>query len=541
MNYTFNNIGIAQRLYLGFALIAAILITLMSVAFVSFSKLTNATEWNKHSYQVLDASQQIGEALIDMETGERGYALTGAQESLVPYKAGRESFKQAIAQTRTLTADNAQQQGRIEALVQMQDHWRTTIAEPVISLRTEVVQGKREMAEVVAFVQAAKGSALMDRIRTKLVELTDAERQLLLMRTADAATRQSYTQWTLVGGGALALLLSVVLSVVLARMVLSPLHAILEATEDLRCGEGDLTYRLPSLNAEFGAIATSLNGFIKKLHDIMDEVRNGTQTIASASYQIASGNMDLSARTEAQASSLEETAASMEELTSTVRQNADHARQAMDMSLSAADVAFKGSAVVAEVIATMGTIDKSAKKIEDIIGVIDSIAFQTNILALNAAVEAARAGEQGRGFAVVATEVRNLAQRSATAASEIKALIGDSVGKVAAGTRLVASAGDTMDEIVGNVRSVSELMTAISSAIGEQEAGISQVNQAVAEMDSVTQQNAALVEEAAAASQAMQGQAKQLEELVGVFKLAGSVAPPVVPAMRQPLPALRLS
>jgi methyl-accepting chemotaxis protein len=257
----------------------------------------------------------------------------------------------------------------------------------------------------------------------------------------------------------------------------------------------------------------------ESLRRIVGEVRVGTDMISTASREVASGSMDLSSRTEQQASSLEETASSMEELTSTVKQNADNARQANTLANSASDIAVKGGEVVSQVVDTMGAISGSARKIVDIIGVIDGIAFQTNILALNAAVEAARAGEQGRGFAVVASEVRTLAQRSAAAAKEIKTLIDDSVDKVDAGSMLVAQAGATMDEILASVQRVTDIMGEITSASSEQEAGIEQINIAITEMDAVTQQNASLVEEAAAAAASMTEQAASLAHAVAVFKL----------------------
>jgi methyl-accepting chemotaxis protein len=259
-------------------------------------------------------------------------------------------------------------------------------------------------------------------------------------------------------------------------------------------------------------------------------VRRGTETITVASGEIASGNADLSSRTESQAGSLEETASSMEELTSTVRQNADNARQANQLVVNASEVAVKGGAVVGQVVSTMGSIKDSSRKIVDIIGVIDGIAFQTNILALNAAVEAARAGEQGRGFAVVASEVRNLAQRSAAAAKEIKGLIGDSVEKVDAGSKLVDNAGATMEEIVTSVKRVADIMAEITSASQEQSSGIEQINQAVSQMDEMTQQNAALVEQAAAAAQSMQDQAVELSRAVSIFKLDAGEQPAAIAA-----------
>jgi methyl-accepting chemotaxis protein len=256
------------------------------------------------------------------------------------------------------------------------------------------------------------------------------------------------------------------------------------------------------------------------LTDLVGRIKTATDSIVTASGQIAAGNQDLSSRTEQQASSLEETAASMEELTSTVKQNADNARQANQLAASASAVAVKGGEVVSQVVDTMASINASSRKIVDIIGVIDGIAFQTNILALNAAVEAARAGEQGRGFAVVASEVRSLAQRSAAAAKEIKTLIGDSVEKVEEGSKQVAQAGKTMEEIVDSVKRVTDIMGEITAASQEQTSGIEQINQAITQMDQVTQQNAALVEEAAAAAGSLQEQASSLVQAVSVFKMA---------------------
>jgi len=287
--------------------------------------------------------------------------------------------------------------------------------------------------------------------------------------------------------------------------------------------QGDLTQRIEVKSRdETGQLLQALKDMNENLAGIVGDVRSTTESITAAAQQVAAGNADLSQRTEEQASSLEETASSMEELTSTVRQNAENAKQANQLAASASDIAVKGGQAVNDVVHTMSSISTSSKKIADIISVIEGIAFQTNILALNAAVEAARAGEQGRGFAVVATEVRNLAQRSAAAAKEIKTLIGDSVEKVEAGSRQVDQAGATMNEIVGAVKRVTDIMSEIAAASSEQSAGIEQVNQAITQMDEVTQQNAALVEEAAAAAESMQEQANGLYAAVSVFKLDGA-------------------
>jgi methyl-accepting chemotaxis protein len=297
-----------------------------------------------------------------------------------------------------------------------------------------------------------------------------------------------------------------------------------------KIADGDLSIEIKTHASDQASILHSVKSMQQRLAETIGEIRRSADTIATASGEIASGNMDLSARTESQASSLEETAASMEELTSTVTQNADHALQANQLVQSASEVAERGGKVVSQVVQTMDTINASATRIVDIISVIDGIAFQTNILALNAAVEAARAGEQGRGFAVVASEVRNLAQRSAAAAREIKELINASVDSIGAGSALVAEAGTTMNQVVASVSRVTQIMSAITDASSEQSTGIGHVNTAITEMDSVTQQNAALVEQAAAAAGSMQEQAAMLATLVARFKLSGDQQQPMATA-----------
>ncbi|CAN7216909.1 methyl-accepting chemotaxis protein [Variovorax paradoxus] len=326
------------------------------------------------------------------------------------------------------------------------------------------------------------------------------------------------TRNLMAGFGVAALLAGVGCSVWLARSIMQPLGEAIFIAETV--ASGDLSKEFETeRGGDFGRLLRGMGEMEDTLTDVVTRIKASTDSIVVASGQIAAGNQELSSRTEEQASSLEQTAASMEELTSTVKQNADNARQANQLALSASEVAVKGGSVVGQVVDTMASINASSRKIVDIIGVIDGIAFQTNILALNAAVEAARAGEQGRGFAVVASEVRSLAQRSAAAAKEIKGLIDDSVGKVDVGSALVGEAGKTMEEIVSGVKRVTDIIGEITAASHEQAQGIEQVNQAIAQMDQVTQQNAALVEEAAAAAQSLQEQADSLSQVVATFKL----------------------
>ena len=334
---------------------------------------------------------------------------------------------------------------------------------------------------------------------------------------ATAGEGKSYLNW-LMAIAAMGVPLAVLFGVLSYRSMVLPLERI--RLEIDRMSSGDLTGQIEANGvAELAKLMQSLRVLQINIKLLVGQIKEATEVVNTGANEIASGNLDLSSRTEEQAASLEETASSMEQLTSTVKQNAEHARHANQLVVSTADIAANGGKVVGRVVETMASIKQSSRKIADIIGVIDSIAFQTNILALNAAVEAARAGEQGRGFAVVATEVRNLAQRSASAAKEIKNLISDSVEQVEVGGKLVDETGESMDDILTSIQLVTEIMSGIAEASQEQSAGIEQVNQAVGQMDEVTQQNAALVEEAAAASESMQVQAAKLSQLVSGFKL----------------------
>ena len=353
-----------------------------------------------------------------------------------------------------------------------------------------------------------------------------------------AAAERVYNQAliVLVVSGVAAVLLAIAAAIWIIRSIQRPLRNAVEVAD--KVAEGDLTSKIDVHSQdELGVLLASLQRMQSSLVQTVHTVRSGAEGVASASNQIAMGNTDLSSRTEEQASALEQTAASMEELGSTVRQNADNARQANQLALSASSVAVQGGEVVGQVVDTMRGINESSRKIADIIGVIDSIALQTNILALNAAVEAARAGEQGRGFAVVAGEVRSLAQRSAEAAKEIKGLISDSVERVELGSQLVDKAGSTMNEVVTSIRRVTDIVGEISAASSEQSQGVAQVGEAVTQMDQTTQQNAALVEESAAAADSLRRQAQDLVDAVAVFRLSTYSSGSSNSARAEPVPA----
>ncbi|GJJ00924.1 methyl-accepting chemotaxis protein I [Duganella rhizosphaerae] len=412
---------------------------------------------------------------------------------------------------------------------------KTPLVEEAVATQNELV--KRYLSALEKYDPANQDSAHvvdalvkgMDREPTKkiddIVAFIGKESQRLIVEMEDENKAEHARAMLAMG---ITLLVTVVVGCAtvlwLIKSITVPLNEAVDVAETVAAGDLSSEVRINSTD-EIGALLGALKRMQGNLSNIVGKVRVGTDAIHGAAVEIAAGNLDLSGRTEEQASSLEETAAAMVQLTTTVQQNNVNAAEACKLADTASSVAARGGDAVEQMVRTMGSINESSRKIVDIIGVIDGIAFQTNILALNAAVEAARAGEQGRGFAVVASEVRNLAQRSAAAAKEIKELIGDSVGRVEAGSRLVGQAGETMGEVVASVQRVTAIIGEISIASGEQRDGIEQISIAISQMDSVTQQNAALVEQAAAAADALEQQAAGLSAAVSVFKLQGQGQP----------------
>nr|WP_315255767.1 methyl-accepting chemotaxis protein [uncultured Duganella sp.] len=526
----FYDLKIATKLIVSFG--AVLLLTLilgvsnmLSMDRVNQASTDLADNWMPSVRAVMDLRTDVG----DLRRWELAHLLNEDAAAMADYEKRMDSALASLKQHRDA----------YEKLISSPQE-KTTAAQFDKTLAAFMVDHNR-MIELSRTGKKVEARALMAGTSAQsLTVISDSVNQLVKLNVdgGDAASEQASAVYQSARITSIILLVAnigigLVLALWVARMVASPLQEALSLARDV--ADGDLTRAIDvRSNCETGQLMQALKDMTNNLQNLVSQVRHGTDTIATASAEIASGNQDLSSRTEEQASSLEETASSMEELTSTVKQNADNARQANQLAQSASGIALKGGDVVGQVVGTMASINESSRKIVDIISVIDGIAFQTNILALNAAVEAARAGEQGRGFAVVAGEVRNLAHRSAAAAKDIKLLISDSVEKVETGSALVNQAGETMNEIVTSITRVTDIMSEITSASVEQSAGIEQVNTAIVQMDQVTQQNAALVEEAAAAAESMQEQAARLSEVVSVFKLLTTAPARPAPALRKP-------
>ena len=527
------NLPIAQRLTLAFAAVIAVFLLVAVAALYSASRLAQAESLNIHTYKMLSIGDALTEDMVNMETGARGYLLGGEERFLAPWTEGQQSFDKDWKEAKELT-HNPLQQNRLDEMMVRHQAFKA-VEESLIQMRKEVIAGRSSMTDVAAAFGEGRGKAAMDAFRALKVDFEKVEADLLVTRMAEADALRELNRGAILGGSLLALILATLLGKGITHSIIVPIRQAVLVAQAAAGGDLSLPIEIRG-NDETGQLLGALKDMQAGLATVVANVRQGAQSVSSASGEIAQGTQDLSSRTEQQASALEQTAASMEQLSATVKQNADSARQANQLAVSASSIAVQGGEVVAQVVDTMKGINDASRKIADIIGVIDGIAFQTNILALNAAVEAARAGEQGRGFAVVATEVRSLAGRSAQAAKEIKGLIDTSVERVEQGTALVDQAGVTMSEVVSSIRRVADLMGEISAASSEQSQGVSQVGEAVVQMDQVTQQNAALVEEMAAAASSLDSQAQELVKSVSVFTLDPSQGSAEIrPASIQPI------
>ncbi len=526
-----------RKLTLTFAAVLLLAATLLAVAVFNFSRMREATGWNTHTQQVMSHGQDMLLNMVNIETGLRGFVASGDDKFLEPLTQGKEAFRKAFDSAKQATADNPSQQARLGKMLASHEGF-VQVANRLIELRRDATAGKLSLDALLQEFKAGKDKVVMDAFRAEVASFMQEEAGLLEKRSADLEQTGAVTSNTLIFGGIALCLLTVGLGTLLARSLFRQLggEPSLAAAIVRSTAEGDLSVHIPLRQGDTDSLMAKMDEMQKSLARTVSSVRSNADGVATASTEIAQGNHDLSGRTEQQASALEETAASMEQLSSTVKQNADSARQANQLAVNASNVATQGGEVVQQVVETMQGINDSSKKIAEIISVIDGIAFQTNILALNAAVEAARAGEQGRGFAVVASEVRSLAGRSAEAAKEIKSLIDASVSQVQQGTGLVAQAGTTMTEVVNSIRRVADLIGEVSAASTEQSQGVAQVGEAIAQMDQVTQQNAALVEESAAAASSLKTQAEQLLASVAAFRLDATTRA-VIHAAAAPLAA----
>ncbi|KQW96732.1 chemotaxis protein [Massilia sp. Root418] len=539
---------ISTRLATGFGLVFLLLIIVTALGINRVQKidtiLTNISDVNnvKQRYainfrgSVHDRSIALRDVVLAADAGAAAPYIEQIKTLADHYAKSAAPLDQIISAGKNVTPE---EKGALEGIKASEAKTQPLIAK-VIALRTA-----DQLPEATALLQQQAAPAFVEWLASvnKLIDLEEK----MSMQQADSATSVARSFFVfMVVLCLIAIGVGVAAAWFISRGLLRQLGGEPEYAASIvgSIAAGNLAVRIDTKPGDNSSLLHAMQAMRDSLVNIVSQVRAGTQTIATNSREIAAGNMDLSSRTEQQAANIEETASSMEQLTGTVKQNSDHAHQANQLALSASEVAVKGGAVVNQVVHTMASINESSKKIVDIIGVIDSIAFQTNILALNAAVEAARAGEQGRGFAVVATEVRNLAQRSAGAAKEIKSLIDDSVEKVDAGAKLVDQAGATMQDIVNSVKRVTDIMGEISTASAEQTSGIEQVNEAVGKMDQVVQQNAALVEQAAAAAASLQDQAGNLSQVVSIFKLDDSTpallprAPTASAPAARPAPAV---
>ncbi|AKM32014.1 chemotaxis protein [Pandoraea faecigallinarum] len=514
------DLKIRTRLAIGFGTLLVLLLCMLTITLIRFVAIERANEELLNSaWAKADAAHTIdgmvrgnGRRLLEFFTTTDA-AQREKYNARIDANLARMAEAQAVLDKYVTTENGKRLIGSIRAQ-------NETFKKARVAVVAELSAGQRDNA--LGIVQQTALPAL-DEMQTEAAELVTFQKKILDETGAATSADIAFAKWLLVALGALASVVGIAAAWSVTRSITRPIARAVEVAQ--RVAQGDLTSRIDVTSRdETGQLMAALKHMNESLDQIVRRVRSGTAAIASASGQLLAGNTDLSSRTEEQAASLEETASSMEQLTATVKQNADNARQASQLASNASEIAGEGGRVVERAVTSMQEIADSSTKINDIIGVIDGIAFQTNILALNAAVEAARAGEQGRGFAVVAGEVRTLAQRSAAAAKEIKSLIETSVHKVADGSSQVRDAGRTMTEIVQAVQRVTDIMGEISAASSEQSGGIEQVNTAVMQMDQVTQQNAALVEQATAAAGSLEDQARNLRDAVAVFRLPGGDA-----------------
>ncbi|EGJ50637.1 methyl-accepting chemotaxis protein [Desulfocurvibacter africanus] len=505
--FNFKNIRFSSKMALGFGAVLTIFLTIIGIGYYNTTNLGEASRWNNHTYVVIGHSKGLLESLINMETGLRGYAITGREEFLEPLEAGKQSFADHYSAIKELTSDNTKQQDRLQVLQGKYSNWINIEVEPLSALRKDVLSGKASMEEVVSAVSAAKGKAAMDEMRGLLRDIESEEADLLEVRSAEMNSRESATEYTLLIGGLAGLLLGILVSYIITRSVSKPLEQGVDFARKL--SEGDFMRQLDiDQKDEVGILAKALNDMVARLREVVVEVKSASDNVASGSQELSASSESMSQGATEQASSVEEVSSSMEQMAANIRQNADNAQQTERIALQAATDANEGGKAVERTVSAM-------KDIAERISIIEEIARQTNLLALNAAIEAARAGEHGKGFAVVAAEVRKLAERSGTAAGKISELSASSV-------EVAEKAGEMLKKIVPDIKRTAELVQEIAAASHEQNAGAEQINKAIQQLDKVIQQNASAAEEMSSTSEELSSQAEQLQQTMSYFRLDGT-------------------
>lgn len=517
MNF-FGNLSLGKKLYSGFAAVLLILVMLSTTTYRNLSRLHETIDWNGHTYEVLMGLEGILQDMINMETGQRGFALTGDEKSLEPFNTGKANFEQHYGKVKELTSDNPKQQELLSSLKSVQQEW-LKMADASINLRRNVLKGTNTMDDIIRDEQAAKGKEAFDKFREIIAESQNIENTLLATRAEELENLKTTTNMIIISGTAFSVLLALLIAYFITRIITRPVNEIKMVAQKVADGDLSVAINNKYYKDEVGALSEAFKQMTDNLNEVMTNINSSAEQVASGSAQVSASSTSLSQGATEQAASIEELTASIEEISSQTKQNAENANQANSLAEKAKLNASKGNEHMSKMLKAMDEINDSSANISKIIKVIDEIAFQTNILALNAAVEAARAGQHGKGFAVVAEEVRNLAQRSANAAKETTTMIEGSINKVEDGTKIAKETADALNEIVDAIAKVTDLVNNIATASNNQASGISQINQGVIQVSQVVQITSATSEESAAASEELASQAELLKDQVSKFKL----------------------